>query len=65
MEIITPWGRAQDKAKQDTAAVKREIIARVKFAEARGGTRNQAIRWTADKMNLPIKDVISTLATEK
>jgi hypothetical protein len=65
MKIITPRGRMEERAKRDEAAVRREIIARVKFAEARGATRSQAIRWAADKMNLPVKDVLSTMSADK
>jgi len=43
------------------AQIEAEILSRIRFAEARGASRLQAIEWTARKMEISTAQVMSTL----
>jgi len=44
---------------QSHLQIHREVMARIKFAQDRGGTRLQAIEWTARKMDMRVADVMT------
>ena len=64
-ESVTPREAAEERAKWDEDEVRREAIARVKFAKARGASHTQAVLWTSQKMGLPVKDILSIAAAIK